>query len=114
MKIKKALLAVAVFSATLASSLLLDNGQAFAAVKTWTGGGGDTNFSTSGNWSPSGAPVDGDSIDLPLATIFGECADRSLVYDLNSSINLSGLSITGEKPADCYCQAPNILNTHQN
>lgn len=36
--------------------------HALAATKTWTGGGSDDNWSTSANWSPSGAPIDGDAV----------------------------------------------------
>ena len=38
---------------------------AFAVTRTWTGLGGDNNWSTAGNWNPVGAPVAGDSISGP-------------------------------------------------
>ena len=40
---------------------------ALAQVSTWTGGGGDANWSTTGNWSP-GAPNPGDSLIFTGAT----------------------------------------------
>lgn len=58
----------------------------FAATKTWTGGGSDRNWSTAGNWSPSGAPIDDDDI------IIGSDADTSAT--VNDIVGLSVNSIT--------------------
>ena len=40
-------------------------------VRRWTGSGADSNWSTSGNWSPSGAPVNTDSVVFDGTTIKG-------------------------------------------
>lgn len=49
--------------------VLISGKSAFAATKTWTGNGSDNNFSTSGNWSPSGAPTSGDDLIFNLASL---------------------------------------------
>lgn len=43
--------------------------QAFAATKTWTGDGADANWSTDANWSPSGAPTNGDDLVFNLSDL---------------------------------------------
>ena len=47
--------------ALLAGALLITN-AASAASKTWAVGGSDTNWSSSANWSPVGAPAAGDDV----------------------------------------------------
>jgi autotransporter-associated beta strand protein len=42
--------------------VLLLTGYARAITRTWTGGGADDNWSTAGNWSPSGVPAPGDAL----------------------------------------------------
>src|SRR3979409_12837 len=46
---------------------LLRAAPAFAATKTWTGAS-STAWSTSGNWSPSGAPASTDDVVIPAIT----------------------------------------------
>ena len=103
-KTLKMVLASSVFMLSLIAILGVNKGHAFAAAKTWTGSGGNSNFSTSGNWSPSGAPTNGDSIVLPLNVIFSTCTtDKTLNNDLvASSVTLAGISVTGSKPTDCF------------
>lgn len=55
--------------AFFALQLIINSGSAYAATKTWAGAGGNNNWSTSGNWSPSGAPVDGDSLVFNLSSL---------------------------------------------
>lgn len=107
MKISKLLIALGAFTATLLAALAVTNGSAFAAARTWDGGGSDDNFSTAANWDTDTAPVDGDSIVLPNNVIFSGCTDSSFLAVLNNDLNpatvtLAGLSVTGEKPEGCY------------
>jgi autotransporter-associated beta strand protein len=60
----------------------------FAAEKTWTGGAGDSLFSSEANWSPSGAPVSGDSL------LFANSAAVSAVNDLDG-YSFSGVTVSG-------------------
>lgn len=60
MKHKKLL----VFALALSASVFLRGGHAFAASKTWTGGGSDTNMQTAANWGGS-APNAGDDLSFP-------------------------------------------------
>ena len=68
----------------------------FAAVKTWTGAGGNNLFSTPGNWSGGTIPVNGDSLlfdtdDLP---VFGVATYVSLQNDL-TGLQLTGMTFSG-------------------
>ncbi len=67
------------------------HGTAFAAAKTWTGTAGDHKFSTAGNWSPSGAPVNGDSLVFPSAAT----TDTTPLTNDISNLSLTGMSFTG-------------------
>lgn len=79
----KPLLKAALFVCALfAGVTLFSTGEAFAVTKTWTGGGSDDNWSTSGNWSPSGAPSDGDDI------IMNDASTSASINDINGlSVN---------------------------
>lgn len=101
------LTAIGVFTATLLAALAVTSGNAFAAARTWDGGGSDDNFSTAANWDTDTAPVNGDSLVFPTDVIFAGCSgsnsDVTLGNDLDSgSVTLAGLSVTGGKPDGCY------------
>lgn len=102
MKKLKLLLAGFVFTASLGVILSLTSGKAFAATKTWDGGGSDDKFSTAANWNGDSAPVNGDSLVFPVSVVMGACsANVTLDNDLNSgSITLAGISFTQDL-ADC-------------
>src|ERR1041385_6879566 len=38
---------------------------AFGTARNWTGGGGTGFWSTTANWSPAGAPANGDDLTFP-------------------------------------------------
>lgn len=63
---------------------MFDGQAAFAATKTWTGSGGNSNLATAGNWQGGVAPVDGDSL------AFGSGSSLTLNNDLSSSIVVDG------------------------
>jgi hypothetical protein len=52
------------FSSVLAVVFFGCASDVFAAVKSWDGSSG-ANWSTAANWTPSGAPVDGDDLIFP-------------------------------------------------
>lgn len=56
--------------------------------KFWTGGANDGNWSTAGNWSPSGAPVTGDDV-------YVEEGSQNITLGLSQgSVNLASLRIS--------------------
>lgn len=81
LKIKIGVLFVFLSFVTL---IALNPAPALAATKTWTGTSGDHKFSTSGNWSPSGAPSNGDDLVFPNG-----------VSDLAPDNDISSLSVAG-------------------
>lgn len=84
MKHKKLLLAVGAFAASFFAFLAITNTAAFAATKTWDGGGSDNNFNTGANWSGDTAPSNGD--DLVFDTDFSSTySDFELTNDLSSA-----------------------------
>src|SRR5580698_7487319 len=74
------LLAVA---GSAASALLCSQKAMGQSVDVWSGGGADTNWTTAGNWSSGGPPVNTDS----LSYVSG-------VTNLTSTNNDTGLSLT--------------------
>lgn len=73
-------------AAVLAASSLvvLASGQAFAATKTWTGAGGNNNFSTAANWSDNSVPVNGDVISLQPLMAGADYESIDLTNDLET------------------------------
>lgn len=73
--------------------LLIFAPTAHAASITWDGGGSDSNFSTPENWVGDVAPVDGDSLVFPAASILQTpYNDTTLTYN--------GISFSGT-PSGC-------------
>jgi autotransporter-associated beta strand protein len=62
-----------------------------AADKTWTGGAGNALFSSSANWSPAGAPADGDAL------LFSNSSDIGVVNDIVGR-TFSGITVSGSGP----------------
>jgi autotransporter-associated beta strand protein len=62
-----------------------------AAEKSWTGGAGDSLFSSGANWSPAGAPADGDALLFPNSSAL------SVVNDLVGHA-FSGITASGSQP----------------
>ena len=87
MKKHKIVIGIGLFVATLLGALTISRGNAFAATKTWDGGGADDKFSTGANWDGDTAPANGDSLVFPMDTIFsGDCsADLTFNNDLDSN-----------------------------
>lgn len=87
MKTKKFIAFGAVLALSVICTVVFKAPHTFAATKTWTDGGGDHLFSTSGNWSPSGAPTDGDTLVFP--------ADSGRDYNQNITNDIDNLSLAG-------------------
>ncbi len=109
MKINKLSILVGTFAVSIISAMVLFKGNAFAAARTWDGGGSDDNFSTAANWDTDTAPVNGDSINLPQDVIFAGCSGASLDIVLNNdlvtnSMTFAGINVTGTKPTVCMSQ----------
>lgn len=77
--------------AMLAFSVLFNNNTAFAATKTWTGAGGDANWSTSSNWSPSGAPTNGDTLVFNLSSLGSQTSPNNDI----DNISITGMTFSG-------------------
>lgn len=86
---------VAVLAAS--SLVVLASSQVFAATKTWTGAGGNNNFSTAANWSDNSVPVNGDSLVFGMA---GLADDEELTNDI-TNLTLVGILFTGNSE-DAY------------
>lgn len=93
----------------VASSLfLLGGGDVSAATKTWAGTeGGSTTWSNANNWSPLGAPVDGDSIVFDCAL----AADCASIFDI-PGLTVSSVNFTGAFPGQVLntTDAPVVVN----
>lgn len=70
---------------------LFSTGSVHAATKTWAGTAPSDVWSNDDNWSPSGAPVNGDSV------VF-DCADSNhckSVYDIPTDLSLISVTFSG-------------------
>lgn len=102
----KFLIVTGTFVVSLMTAFVLTNGNAFAAAKTWDGGGSDDKFSTGANWDGDTAPANGDSISFPLDVIYSGCTGNMDASEPNndlspSSVTFAGINFTGEKPVGC-------------
>jgi len=90
----------AVATLVLSAGILLSSGlsgnsstaSAGAPLCTWTGAGGNQNFTTAGNWTceTGTVPVDGTTVVFPLGI-----ANRTANNNLASNVVLTGVSFTG-------------------
>ncbi|MBI3572603.1 MAG: hypothetical protein HY092_00180 [Candidatus Kerfeldbacteria bacterium] len=62
------------------------------ATKVWIGSGADANWSTSGNWSPSGAPASGDTIVFDGSA--GGSPDNNSTWDASAQASMTSLTIS--------------------
>lgn len=56
---------ITAFVISMSSLLVLGMPRAFAATRTWDGGGSDNNMNTAANWSTDVAPIAGDDLVFP-------------------------------------------------
>lgn len=85
--------------------------EALAATKTWSYGGVNTNWSTAGNWTPSGAPVDGDDIVISseIGTMHG--GNNDIAGLTINNLTLSGSEISGPDITATLEITGDIVNT---
>ena len=80
----------------IVGAFLFGGHKSYAATKTWTGGGGDSNLSTAGNWT-GGAPSSGDDLVFPAPS--GSSTDVTLT----ASFTANSITINGDSNAsDLY------------
>jgi|GEM_PF-5354528 len=60
--------------------------HAFAATKTWTGAGSDTNFSTGANWGGA-APSAGDDLIFPI-----NVTNKTAVNDMTAGTSFNSIT----------------------
>lgn len=77
--------------------------MAQAANKAWTGGGTTSNMSDAANWSPSGAPVNGDSL------FFDGTTKTNVLNDLTMSSTLAMAGITFNAGAGPFTISGNAI-----
>ena len=65
MKIKRSYKFVSAFAVSLMAFFALGSQSAFAATKTWDGGGADNNMNTAANWNADSTAVAGDDLIFP-------------------------------------------------
>ena len=63
--------------------------SSFAQQKTWVGGTGNNNWSTGGNWSPSGAPGSNHNVVINLNE------NSTVTINLNQAAQCASLTIGG-------------------
>src|SRR5688572_4374567 len=78
------------FSPVLLFLCLLVPLSAFAATRTWDGGGGDNRWTTGANWAGDTAPVSGDALRFPAGT-----PQPLSVNDFASGFNFAALAVEG-------------------
>ncbi len=61
-------------------------------AQTWDGGGGNNNWSTSGNWNPSGAPVNNSTAIINFAGSTRTNPNLDISYSINRIIFTNGAS----------------------
>lgn len=86
MKIHQSLKFISLLLFIAAGIFIFRPADGFAATRTWTGSGGDSNLATAGNWQGGAVPQNGDTIVLPSA---GGVIDIS--NNLPSSVVIDGI-----------------------
>ena len=90
---KKLLAFVSTLLLSLGSLSILLVGHAFAVDRTWTGGGGDANISTAGNWFGGVDPGSGDKLIFPYGT---GVTSKSPVDDKSDGFAFSSIEFSGD------------------
>lgn len=77
---------------SLSSLFALVAPHAFAATRTWDGGGGDDNMTTAANWSGDVAPSAGDDLVFPVNL---GTADRLIDNDFSAGTSFNSIVFSG-------------------
>ncbi len=78
----------------LALVLTAFSSQAFSAVRTWDGGGADTNWQTAANWAGDVAPTANDDLVFPAAAAQFTANNNFPLFTTFSSITIEGGAYT--------------------
>jgi len=89
---------------SISSLFILAVPHAFAISKTWTGGGGDTNMDTAGNWT-GGAPSAGDDLIFPA-----NITNKTVVNNYTAGTSFNSITFSGTATqASNYALSGNAL-----
>jgi len=99
-------ISVVLASIVVVVAVLVAVNPAFAATKTWDGGGGNNNFSTAANWSGDSVPVNGDALVFDAT---GLTSDVTLNNDL-TGLSLTGITFAGVGDTGDYILTGNAVN----
>lgn len=91
---RKTRLVLTALSATVSSFILFGATHAFAATKTWTGGGSGNNMTTGGNWGGS-APSAGDDLVFPA-----NITKLTVTNDFTAATSFHSITFSGAATQD--------------
>ncbi|MEO8042680.1 MAG: hypothetical protein ABI646_08730, partial [Acidobacteriota bacterium] len=74
--------------------LTICSSSAFATVRTWDGGGADTNWQTAANWTGDVAPVANDDLVFPVSAAQFAANNNFGFFTTFSSITIEGGTYT--------------------
>lgn len=86
---------LAAFLLATSSLFVLATPHAFAATKTWDGGGGDNNMTTGANWDADTAPTAGDDLVFPA-----NVTNRTAVNNFTAGTSFNSITFSGAASAD--------------
>lgn len=92
---KRIKLFLSALTLSMSSLLLLAAPHAFAATRTWDGGGSDNNMTTAANWSGDVAPSAGDDLVFPSGV-----TDRTITNDFTAATSFNSITFNGAAVAD--------------
>lgn len=90
MKMKRIVSFSSTLLLSLSSLLVLNVPKAFAATKTWDGGGSDTNMNTAANWAGDSAPSAGDDLVFPA-----NVTNRTVVNNYTAATSFNSITFSG-------------------
>lgn len=85
-------------------TLFVRSPQAFAATKTWDGGGSDNNMNTAANWAGDSAPIAGDDLVFPAGA-----ARQSITNNYSGGTSFNSITFSGSSTNDAYTISGNSL-----
>lgn len=85
----------AAFLLASSSLFVLATPHAFAATKTWDGGGSDNNMTTGANWNGDSAPSAGDDLVFPA-----NISDRTITNDFTAATSFNSITFSGTATQD--------------
>ncbi|HZM64179.1 MAG TPA: hypothetical protein VFB59_03540, partial [Candidatus Saccharimonadales bacterium] len=83
------------FLLAVSSLFVLATPHAFAATKTWDGGGSDNNMTTGANWNGDSAPTAGDDLVFPA-----NISDKTITNDFSAATSFNSITFSGTASQD--------------